>query len=206
MTREHDAPTATELDELVRRLPRDVEPPLELWPRIAALLDAPPRRSLEERARDLPTEIAPPIDLWPQIAARLRTAPPRPHARARVAAAAAAIVIGVLVALAVRDHPDGGGNDTVRVAPNVDGAGAGDPGSTALGAYWMLRSPVVSDEVAATLQRELTLVRDERLRIEAAIDSEPTNAGLRELWTHTYQVELQLADAYGRTIMAYSRG
>jgi hypothetical protein len=58
----------------------------------------------------------------------------------------------------------------------------------------MLRSPVVSDEVAATLQRELVLVRDERLQIEAAIDREPDNVGLRELWAHAYEVELQLAD------------
>ena len=76
----------------------------------------------------------------------------------------------------------------------------------AFAAYWMLRSPVVSDEVAATLQRELVLVRDDRLQIEAAIDREPDNVGLRELWAHAYEVELQLADAYGRTIMAYSRG
>lgn len=204
MSRDRAPPGATELDELVRRLPSTVEPPPELWPRIAALLDAP--RSLEARARELPTEIPPPADLWPRIAARLQTEPRRPYVRPRVAAAVAALAaLGALIGLAVRDDSaEVGSADTARVAP--DGAGADSVRSTALGAYWMLRSPVVSDEVAATLQRELVLVRDERLQIEAAIDREPDNVGLRELWAHAYEVELQLADAYGRTIMAYSRG
>jgi hypothetical protein len=75
-----------------------------------------------------------------------------------------------------------------------------------LGAAWMLRAPEVSSEVAATLRRELELVRDERLRIERAMDYEPDNTALHELWAHAYEVELQLADACGRIVMTYERG
>ena len=105
MTREHDAPTASELDELVRRLPRDVEPPPELWPRIAALLDAPSPRSLEERARDLPDGDR--AARRPLAADRRAPAngAARPHARARVAAAAAAARRGWRARRARRARP-----------------------------------------------------------------------------------------------------
>jgi hypothetical protein len=207
MTRESEAPSGYELHELVRRLPREIEPPLDLWRRIAARLDAPLPRSLEARARELPADIAPPVDLWPQIAARLRAEPQLPRTRLRFAvgglAAAAALLLAVLAVLAVR-NPGADGDAAARVAP--DGGRPDSGPSTALGAAWMLRSPVISEDVAATLQRELTLVRDERLRIEVALDREPENSKLRELWAYTYQIELQLTDACGRTVMAYERG
>lgn len=209
MTHERDQPAPSALDDLVRRLPRDVEPPAELWQRVAARLDGPALpRSLEERARDLPADIAPPVDLWPQIAARLRTRPREPRLLARLFAAAAAVAaVAVLVTVAIRDQDSGahGGSSATTVAANGDESTDPAP-STALGAAWMLRSPVVSAEVAAALQRDLTLVRDQRLQIEAAIDREPGDVGLRNLWAHTYQIELQLTDTYGRIIMAYERG
>jgi hypothetical protein len=209
MTRDREPSNVTGLDELVRGLPRAVEPPPDLWLGIAARLDAPgPRGSLEQRARDLPGDIAPPADLWPQIEARLRTERHRPRAPALVAAAAAVVVVaaGIWVALAVRDGgPSAGGRDsTARVAPN--GGGDDAASSTALGAAWMLQSPAISEEVAATLKRELALVHNERLKIETAIESEPDDSGLRELWAHTYQAELRLTDAWSRTIMAYEIG
>jgi hypothetical protein len=208
VTRERNQAAPSTLHDLVRRLPRDIEPPAELWQRIAARLDEPALpRSLEECARDLPADIAPPVDLWPQIAARLRTGPRKPRLLARLVAAAAAVAaVAVLVTVAIRDQDSGanGGSSTPAVAAN-DATAEAAP-STALGAAWMLRSPVVSDEVAAALQRDLMLVRDERLQIEAAIDREPGDAGLRELWAHTYQIELQLTDTCGRIIMAYERG
>jgi hypothetical protein len=209
VTRERDQGAPSALHDLARRLPRDIEPPAELWQRIAARLEEPALpRSLEERARDLPADIAPPVDLWPQIAARLRTGPREPRLLARLVAAAAAVAaVAVLVTVATRD-PDSGansGSSTPTVATSDDATAEAAP-STVLGAAWMLRSPVVSDEVAAALQRDLMLVRDERLQIEAAIDREPGDAGLRELWAYTYQIELQLTDTYGRIIMAYERG
>jgi len=203
----HDA--TRDLESLVRRLPRAIDPPPELWTWIAAHLDTPLPRALEERVRDLPTNIAPPPELWPRIAARLRAEAPR-ESRTRLAAAAAAAAVTVaaiamLATLAVLRHdPAGGAGDMTARATREGDADTG--ASTALGAAWMLRSPAVSSDVAATLQRELTLVRDERLRIEAAIDREPDNVELRELWAHTYQVELELADTCGRTIMTYERG
>jgi hypothetical protein len=205
MTRESEVPSGRELHDLVRRLPREIDPPLELWPQIAARLEAPPRRSLEERARELPADVAPPGDLWPQIAARLRAEPQLPRSRWRVAVGGLAAVAAalLLVVLAIRG-PDA---DRDAATPVALDDGRPDSGrSTALGAAWMLRSPVVSEAVAATLQRELTLVRDERLSIEAALDREPENTRLRELWAYTYQIELQLTDACGRTVMAYERG
>jgi hypothetical protein len=204
MTRDSDSVTSRALHDLVRRLPRDVEPPPDLWLGIAARLDAPaPPRSIEELAHDLPADIAPPADLWPGIAARLRTEPYEPRIRVRFAAAAVVLAaVAALVTVAVRVQ-DFGANSSARSAMTADDASADPAPSAALAAAWMLRSPVVSEQVAATLQRELTLVRGERLRIEAAIDREPADVGLRELWAHAYQIELELTDTWGRIIMAY---
>jgi hypothetical protein len=209
VTRERDPVAPRALDDLARRLPRNVEPPAGLWQGIAARLDDPaPVRSIEQRARDLPADIAPPVDLWPQIAARLRTEAHEPRMRMRsVAAAAALAAVAVLVTIVVRDLDPAVNGDRAPQALSANGDPGPDPApSTAFGAAWMLSSPVVSEQVAADLQRELTLVRDERLLIEAAIDREPADVGLRELWAHAYQIELELTDTWGRIIMAYERG
>jgi hypothetical protein len=207
VTRDRERATETALDELARRLPRAVEPPAELWLRVAARLDAREACSLEQRARELPTDIPPPAYLWQQIETRLRAEPRRPHTRARLLAAAiAAAAVAALVAVAVRDADPGANGDDSPVRVAADGGSADAEPGTALGTAWMLRSPEISAEVAATLQRDLALVRDERLTIEAAIDREPDDIGLRELWAHTYLAELELTDAWSRTVMAYERG
>jgi hypothetical protein len=57
-----------ELLKLANRLPREIQPPVDMWPAIEAQLLRP---SLESLARDLPVDVDPPIDLWPRIESRL---------------------------------------------------------------------------------------------------------------------------------------
>jgi hypothetical protein len=188
-------------------LPRDLDPPAEAWDRIAARLARSEMGASPADSSPLPAEIEPPADLWPKIAARLATRSRRRRAFAALAAAAAVAAV-LLTAIAVREErpPENVvAGVPARTAPQANDSPPSDLAQS-LGASWMLRSPEVSSEVAATLRRELELVRDERLRIEQAIDSAPDNAALRELWAHAYEVELELADACGRTVMAYERG
>jgi hypothetical protein len=188
------------------RLPRELEPPADAWDRIAARLERPESRTPLQDSWLLPPEIEPPVDVWPAIAARIVA---RSRGRRAVAALLAATALGLLVtAIAVRQtQPQL--DDTVARAPVPPTAVTDAPRTdlaASLGAAWMLRAPEISSEVAATLRRELERVRDERLTIERALDEEPDNTALRELWAHAYEVELQLADACGRIVMVYERG
>jgi hypothetical protein len=85
------------------------------------------------------------------------------------------------------------------IAPGAQAAGPD-------GLVWILGAPALSPDVAATLGRELARVRAERLRIEHAIDEQPDDVELRELWAYAYEVELKLADTCGRAVMAYEGG
>jgi len=70
MTEDVRKPAASPgLATLVRRLPREIEPPAQLWERIAARLEL--RVGLGAQVGALPREITPPRDLWPAIAARV---------------------------------------------------------------------------------------------------------------------------------------
>jgi hypothetical protein len=190
-------------------LPRELAPPADAWDRIAARLSRPESAALPPDACPLPAEIEPPADLWPAIASRLATRSRRRRMAAALAAAAA-LAIMLVTAIAVREGQRPLETEVASVpAPRTpiemtDTRPYDD--STSLGAYWTLRMPEISSEVAATLRRELELVRDERVRIEQAMDTEPANTALRELWAHAYEVELELADACGRTVMAYEKG
>lgn len=198
------------LAALVQRLPRDVDPPVLLWERIAARL--PRRTALDSRAGALPREISPPEDLWPAIAARVGAPPWARLTRTRVGAAAAAVLVVGAVLFRVLYLGSAGDDAAPRGEPlpatapsNANVARSAAP-SGARGVAWILGAPTLSVDVAATLDREIALVRDERLRIEAAIDREPDNVELRKLWTYAYEIELQLADTCGRTLMDYERG
>jgi hypothetical protein len=89
--------------------------------------------------------------------------------------------------------------------PVVANEAAHDAPSAASNVGWVLGAPALSADVAATLSRELALVRDERLSIERAIASDPDNDDLHELWAFTYETELELADAASRAVMEYAR-
>lgn len=182
---------------LARRFPREVQPPAELWGRIAARLE--PLDEADRLAASLPTQIDPPKDLWPDIESRIA-----PHRRTRRAALAfaAIIVAAAAVAIGIRLVSEDSGPD--RTAPLMAGdtATAGDSAGN-LG--WVLGAPALAGDVAANLSRELALVREQRLSIERAIAMEPDNVDLRELWAFAYETELELADAIGRTVMEYQR-
>jgi hypothetical protein len=200
MTRDADNEGLGSLAALSRQLPRDILPPPDLWAAIAARLE--PRGRLDHLAASLPTQIDPPQDLWPEIEARIG-----PHRRMRRTAVAVAVCVAVATAIGAgvllgerHDAPPEPGS--VFVATD-DTASAG--ASAAIDFGWTLDAPAVAGDVAANLGRELALVRDERLSIERAIDKDPDNVDLRELWAFAYETELRLADACGRTAMEYQR-
>ena len=199
MTNEHhDEKESVGLAALVRALPREVAPPPDLWERIAARLE--PRDRIEHLAASLPTEIDPPTDLWPGIATRIA---PKPRARRFALAAAASVAVAALVVAGLQLGGRHGAGPQSGSASNVGDEAARDASSAARNVGWILATPVLPDDVAATLSRELALVRDERLSIERAIASEPDNADLRELWAYAYRTELELADTCGRAVMEY---
>jgi hypothetical protein len=200
MTRDRDAEGPASLAALVRRLPREVAPPPDVWENIAARLE--PRGRLDHLTASLPARVEPPEDLWRKIEARI--APRRRIPRTAVALAAS-VVGAAAITLGIRL---GERNDATRepssasfVADETASYGA----SAAIDFGWMLGAPAAAGDVAAEMGDELSLVRGERLSIERAIAKEPDNADLRELWAFTYETELQLADAYGRTVMEYQR-
>ena len=200
MTRDGDNEELGSLAPLVRQLPRDVAPPPDLWEGIAARLE--PRGRLDHLTASLPTQVDPPEDLWPKIEARI--APARRARRAAVALAASLVVAAAItVGVQLGQHND------VGPEPGTTSLAADDTASERAGAGididWVLGAPAVAGDVAASLSRELALVRNERLSIEHAIAKEPDNIDLRELWAFTYETELQLADACGRTAMEYQR-
>jgi hypothetical protein len=188
------------LASLAHSLPREVAPPRDLWERIAARLE--PRDGIDRLSALLPTDVAPPADLWPTIAARIA---PKPRARRFALAAAASIAVAALVALGVqlgarREAGSEGGS-----VPIVANDAARDASSVARNVGWILGAPALPGDVAASLSRELALVRDERLSIERAIVKEPDNPDLRELWAYAYETELELADTCSRAVMEFER-
>jgi len=197
MTLDGDHSELGRLAALARQLPRDVPPPRDLWAGIAARLE--PRGQLDHLAASLPTRVDPPEDLWPKIQARI--APGRPLRRVALALAASIAVAAVVGAgLLLGERHD------ARPEHDFANLSADDTASDAAGSVgWVLGAPVVAGDVAASLRRDLALVRDERLSIERAIAKEPDNVDLRELWAFTYETELELADECGRTAMEYQR-
>jgi hypothetical protein len=191
-----------DLESLVRRLPRELAPPAELWPRIAARLEPREAAPLDLLARRLPTDVDPPPEVWAGVAAGIGAAPARRRAVGYLAAAALLVAgVAALLAIATREPPpdDAGGARTVAAEPERS------PPST-LDAAWMLGAAEVPEDVIAAMRTDYALVQAERVAIEQAIDSAPNDARLRELWAHAYEAELELNDIFGRTIMTYQRG
>ena len=199
MTRDGDDEELGSLAPLVRQLPREVAPP-RLWKGIAA--------RLEPRGR---------LDIWP-LRCRRRSIRPRisgPRSRR-----ASCRVDGCDALPSRSPHPSpsrqqsrsacsSASTTTRALSAPVASVAADDTASDGAGAAidfgWVLGAPAVAGDIAANLSGELALVRDERLSIERAIAKEPDNIDLRELWAFTYETELQLADACGRTVMEYQR-
>lgn len=200
MTRDGDNEELGSLAPLVRLLPREVAPPPELWEGIAARLE--PHDRLDHLTASLPTQVDPPEDLWPKIAARIA---PRRRMRRAVVALAASVAVAAAVTVGVRLGERNDAGPERGSTPLAAEDTASERASAAIDIDWVLGAPAVAGDVAASLSRELALVRDERLSIEHAIAKEPDNIDLRELWAFTYETELQLADACGRTAMEYQR-
>src|SRR5262245_35061430 len=200
MTRDDDNEELGSLAALARLLPREIAPPPDLWERIAARVE--PRAELDHLAAALPTRVDPPEDLWPKIEARIA-----PHRRRRrvALALAASVAVAAAVAVGVRLGERNDAGPARGSPPLAADDTAGDRASAASNVGWVLGAPAIAGDVAANLSRELALVRDERLSIERAIAKEPDNVDLRELWAFTYETELELADACGRTVMEYQR-
>ena len=165
--RDQEDDSIRELSRLASRLPREIRPPVDLWPNIEAELSKP---SLESLARDLRVDIDPPIDLWPRIESRLT------QRSGNRWLAAAAIVFAALSALLL-----------LGVATQNNGI---EPIATEL------------ELAAQTIQQNLGLVRGERQAIEQAIEQNPANSHLRELWAYAYETELRLENQ----VMSYQRG
>jgi hypothetical protein len=202
MTRDREDEELDSVAPLVRLLPREIAPPADLWEGIAARLE--PRGQLDHLAASLPTQVDPPDGLWPKIEARI--APRRRVRRATVAlAASVAVATAVAVVLGLRLGERHDAEPARGSASLVADEAASDGANAASNVAWLLAAPVVPGDVAASLSGELALVRDERLSIERAIAKEPDNVDLHELWAFTYETELELVDAYGRTVMDYLR-
>jgi hypothetical protein len=201
VTRADDNDELGSLTALTRELPREVAPPPDLWDAIAARLES--RDRLDHLAASLPTQVDPPKDLWPEI--EVRIAPARRRRRAALALAAS-IVVAAAVAVGVRlgerhdSGPEPGSASFAADYTAVDGTSV-----AASNVDWVLDTSAVAGDVAASLGDQLALVRDERLSIERAIAKQPDNVDLRELWSFTYETELELTDAVGRTAMEYQR-
>jgi hypothetical protein len=200
MSKQNDSPT---LEDLVRRLPRELAPPAALWPRIEARLQSRTAAPLDLLARRLPADVAPPLEVWLGVASAIGSAPPRRHGR-RYAGLAALIVtaVGALIAIATREPQDPSRADRVTVDAREPSASPASPLDA-----WLLTAPGIPADVADALRRDHAAVQAERVAIERALADAPNDASLRELWAHAYETELELNDIYGRTIMtAYQRG
>jgi hypothetical protein len=188
------------------RLPRDIDPPRDLWPAIEARLRKPSR--LAAAATGLPERIEPPKDLWPAIEARLGEPSARAVAGAwgarygdfSIAAGLAAITLMAGLAAYLARH----------VEPAVDRR-FGDSWSLAEEAYAPagLAYPVMAAALAEArpvIERDIATVRSQRAAIEAAMRVDPNNPRLRELWLYAYETELSLLNEVGRVLNDYQRG
>jgi hypothetical protein len=187
---------ARTLDEIIGRLPAEIAPPDDLWPRIEAELARP---SVDSLARDLPTEVAPPIDLWPQIEARVRR-PPR-RGKLAVAAAVAAGLAAVVIAIALREQS--GPGDT---PPSIVQTLPRDVADENAALWWLGQMPPAANDVALALSRDLALLRSEREAIEQAIEAHPADGHLQDLWGYTYAAERRLESEANRVMLTYERG
>jgi hypothetical protein len=184
------------LNELIDRLPSEIAPPADLWPRIEAELARP---TIDSLARGLPTEVAPPADLWPQIEARVR----RP-AMSRTLLLATALVAGlaaVVIATLLRDEVL-----TPREPASTVPTLAREPANEIVTPWWLLQMPATANDVALALSRDLALLRSEREAIEQAMQAHPADPNLQELWGYALAAERRLESEANRVMLTYERG
>lgn len=167
-----DAILGAELASRVSRLPRQIEPPDDLWPGIAARL-AREDTSLAALVQRLESELAPDADLWPRIEARLErpasTAVPLRPSPVPVWLATAASVAAITVVAAIAG--------LMFVTTERALAPEGDDVAQAVDA----------------IRAELAKVQGERLVIEESLQRDADNLTLHALWRHMYRTELDLA-------------
>ena len=187
-----------DLEDLVRRLPRELPPPAELWPRIAARLQPRSVAPLDALARQLPADVAPPPNVWAGVAAAIGAAPARLRI-IRYAALAASIIaaVGLLVAIVEREPEEPSSAERAAFEPSASPPSPLD--------VWTLDAPGISADVTDALRRDRAVVQAERASIERAIADAPNDPHLRELWAHAYETELELDAIYGRTIVTTHR-
>lgn len=166
------------IDEAVADLPAHVEPPAELWHRVAARLDtAPDAAAPGVRYRGL---------WWPATGI-----------------AAALVLAAILVARQLAPDP----SDAVPAPQHAaDGAPWWLTGPFVFDPREPAAADATLTGVARALSRELELVRGERKAIENAMQRHVDDPDLRALWQHTYQAELVLTGESERVIADYHRG
>jgi hypothetical protein len=180
------------VEQLVDRLPRDVNTETDLWPRISACIDTSEERWIRQLPRDVDTK----RDLWPGIVSGLRaergiddTAAATGLLRPRVAAGFGVLALAMLATLF-----------SIQVQ-NTTGASSASASALPTGIDELLGQfddaipGTLGAELQATaqlIQRDIRAVRAERLRIERAIATSAYDLNLRNQWRHVYLAELRL--------------
>jgi hypothetical protein len=168
----------------VSRLPLAIEPPVDLWPAIAARLgrdrDA---EALDVLLRRLAPELDTAVDLWPAIESRLER-------RTKVAAAVHAAPSRSWVAMAASLA-------AVTIMASI--------AALMFATTETITAPTGNDVARAvdTIRIELAKVQGERLAIEESLQLDGDNLTLHALWAHAYQTELDLAGKAERLMEGY---
>lgn len=160
-------------EELAKQLPRDVQPPKDLWPGIEARLDA-----VSEEP-----EHGPERRWWLQAAA-----------------AVAMVVASSIIAVVVMNDP-GEPVSVVDTAPAVgevpkslDVPPWPESVDGNLGAPEIYAIETLPAEVREDVITSLADVRSARKAIEEALEQDPNNAWLSSLWMHAYEQEMELLE------------
>lgn len=204
-------------------LPREVVPPVDLWPGIESGIanrsDREARGSGDGLARlgELSQALAPSDDLWPAIAARL--SPRRPH-RLSVTrwplaslAACAGVTAVVIYALLRQADSDWSGAAAGRGNPVAAASVSAERASSDSVDEWLTASgpeasavPPAFDETRRIYRQQIAAVRDERRTIEASLARYPDDPELQALWLHVYETELYLIDDAERVLTIIQTG
>ncbi len=168
-------------------------------------------RSLRQETAALPLAIEPPRDLWPAIADRL---PAKPAANARrwrpwgmgtllAAAAGTLMIVGIWLTQArLSPGPDTtarveGGNGVVPVATtrlSGPAIAATRDAATSLRAQVQTRWASLTPATRDVLERNLDVIDQAVLEIEAALASEPEDQGLQSLLLASYRQQISLLE------------
>jgi hypothetical protein len=183
-------------------------------------------RQIDALARAMPKSVQPPEDLWPKIEAGLhgsesRIAPVRAWRSTWVQAAAAVLLVSVtatITTLVMREpQPEtgetaaAGGSPAEVTMPLTDtvpadiGAAPDDSAvywprglSGGIGSADYLAVNTLPEDTRKTFLDSLVEVQSARRAVEAALEEDPNNMWLRELWLHAYEQEMELLDDTNR--------